>query len=217
MQNDRAKEKRKMLKIGITGNIATGKTTVTKIFEDMGIPVVSCDELVRSLQNPGNVLWMRIKQKWGDSYFKPDYTLDREKVAANLFENHEFRTQLQDLTHPLIKQELVKIFSIWKDEGKNIAAAEMPLLFEAGWENLFHKIILTCVSREIQIKRIVEKRNMDIQTAKKWINIQKDKDEKKHKVDIVIDTGGGIEETKSILEEFIKKISDTRYQIADSR
>ncbi len=199
-----------MLKIGITGNIATGKTTVARIFKDIGISVVSSDELIRNLQNPGNILWLRIKKKWGDKYFKADYTLNREKVAVDLLRNNEFKVQLEDLTHPVIKQKIVEMFSIWKDEGKDIVAAEVPLLFEAGWEDLFDKIILTVVSREIQIKRIVEKRSIDIETAKEWIKIQMPWDMKKQKADAVINTEGSIEETRSILEEFVRRIYENQ-------
>lgn len=197
-----------MLKIGITGNIATGKTTVTRILKDMDIPVVSCDELVRSLQSPGNVLWRRIKQKWGDSYFKPDYTLDRKKVAMDLFEKQEFRNQLEEITHPYIKQEVIKIFSIWENEKVDIACAEVPLLFEAGWEKLFDKIILTCADRKVQLKRIVEKRNINIHTAEKWIDIQEEQDKKKEEADAVINTSNGFDGIKSILEEFISRLRE---------
>ncbi|MFH1416450.1 MAG: dephospho-CoA kinase [Elusimicrobiota bacterium] len=195
-----------MLKVAITGNICTGKTSVSEIFRETGIPVVSCDELVRGLQNPGNVIWARIRQNWQDIYFNSDLTLNREKITSVILEDPGFKLRLEEISHPLVRQEVEKIFRVWEQEGIAIAACEVPLLYEAGWDILFDKVVLTYVAREVQVERIIEKKRVDLKTAEKWLNIQDPPEGKKARADLVIDTGTEIKETKIVVEKFIEEL-----------
>jgi dephospho-CoA kinase len=195
-----------MLKIGVTGNIATGKTTVTEMLKEMGIPVVSSDELVRKLQAPGNVLWRYIKESWGDELFNEDGTLNREAVASKLLEDNIFKKQLEEIAHPLVKEEIIKAFTSWEKEGRDMAVAEVPLLFETGWEDMFDSIILTYAPEGTQVRRVVLQRNISNDTAVKWIKVQGSQEEKKKKADIVIDTGKSIDQTKKEVFGYIEEI-----------
>lgn len=196
-----------MLKIGITGNIATGKTTVSNILKNIGVPVVSCDELVRSYQRPGNILWAKIKHKWGDVYLKEDCELDRQKIAVDMFDRQDFRKQLQEIIHPVIREEVTKIFRVWKSEKIDIAAVEAPLLFEAGWESMFDKIIFTYSSREIQLQRIQQEKKMNLELAEKFIDVQKiNQQEKENRADLLLNTELNKEELKRVLIDFISAL-----------
>ncbi|MFC2091392.1 dephospho-CoA kinase [Elusimicrobiota bacterium] len=197
-----------MLKIAITGNIGSGKSTVSKIFRDMGIHTVSCDDLVRQFHSPGNVLWMNVKKEWGGRYIGHDQRIDRKKLARDLLESREFREKLEDISHPVVKEEMIKIFNKWKSEGSKMVAAEVPLLYEAGWEYMFDKVVLTVVSRQQQIKRIVETRSIDVRLAEKWINVQRNRREKEGKSDIVVNMDKDIEEIRVILKKFIESLKE---------
>ena len=98
------------------------------------------------------------------------------------------------------------MFSVWEKEEEAVVAAEVPLLFEAGWEELFDKIVLTSVSQDIQIERIMKKRSVDIETAKKWTKIQGDQDEKMKKANVVVNTEGNIDEVEEIIKKFVEEV-----------
>ncbi len=193
-----------MLKIGVTGNIASGKTVIREIFGEMGVPTLSCDEIARSLQKEGNALWLDIKKKWGGRYFNADNTLNRVKMASDLLNSKEFKLELERLMHPVIRQELIKTFSDWENKEVKIAVIEVPLLFEAGWEGLFDKTILAYAPEQLQIKRLVENRDMEVETAKKWVTLQDNQEEKKKKVGIVINTSSDINSIRDIVKEIME-------------
>ncbi|MGM0441414.1 MAG: dephospho-CoA kinase [Elusimicrobiota bacterium] len=196
-----------MLKIGLTGSIGSGKSTVSKMFEDQGISIVSSDEIVKSLQRPGNVLWRRIQQNWPGKFLKNERELDRKKLADRLLEDKKFRKEIEQMIHPVVKSEIKKIFKVWKGEGSKIAGAEVPLLFEAGWEEMFDYIVLTYAPGEVLLKRIEKNKSISQAKAKKWLNIQQDQKIKKKKSDIIIDTDKDKEIIFNKVKEIIGKIN----------
>ncbi len=200
-----------MLRIAITGNISSGKTTVTEIFKNMKISVISADKLMRSFQQPGQMLWRKIKNKWGDKYVKKNGILDREKMAADLIVDEKFKKQIEEMSHPLIISEILKIFSVWESEGEGLAVCEVPLLFEAeqkykGLLLNFDVIILTVCDEDIRIKRIMSNRGIDRRTAEKWLKIQIPQSEITNKVDFVIDTKYNLKSVEQKVGEIIETI-----------
>ncbi len=119
-----------------------------------------------------------------------------------------FKKELEEITHPLVKTEILKIFTIWKNEGKECAAAEVPLLFQAGWENIFNLIILTRTAPEIQTERIMNKRKISCVEAKKWITMQSDISIDAKKADIILDTSAPLKETEKEVKEIIRRIKE---------
>lgn len=189
-----------MLKIGVTGGIATGKSTVSNILIGLGIPVISCDKLVRSFQEPGNVLWSSIKELWGDKYIGTEYSLNRKLIAEDLVNDEFFRVELEKITHSLIKQEIEKIFDVWDSEGEKLAGAEVPLLFEAKWEKMFDKFIVTTVEESVQIERIKKKKSDMEKVLLKMKDLQYSQAEKIKKADLVIYS----EENEEIIGQQLK-------------
>ena len=194
----------KLLRIGITGNIATGKTEVSGILRGMGIPVVSADDMVRGMQEPGNVIWMLMREELSRDIFAEDGTLERERIVIRMIEDADFRIQLEHIIHPVVKQEIVKMFHVWELEKRDCAAAEVPLLFEAGWDDLFTNIIVTRAPRDIQISRIVDKRGIAADIAARWVDMQMGQDMKIRRADEVVDTdcdpGSLMDEMKKLIE-----------------
>jgi len=199
-----------VLKVAVTGNICSGKTTVSEIIKDEGIPVVSCDQLVKSCQSPGNILWREIKNRWGKKYIKNDGSLDRKKLSEDLLNRPEFKKELEDISHPVIKQEMLKILDTWRAEGAEIACAEVPLLFESGWRELFDRVITTAAPEEVRIKRIMSVRKVDRAAAFKWINAQMAQEEKIKMSDYVIETNEPLEKTRQKVNEIIRKLKEER-------
>jgi len=197
-----------LLRIGITGNIATGKTEVSGILKEMGIPVVSADELVRGMQEPGNVVWALMREALSSDFFSEDGTLMRKRVAMRMIGDADFRIKIESLIHPVVKQEIVKIFDVWESEEIDIAAAEVPLLYEVGWEEYFSKIIVTRVSREIQISRIVNKRGLDEDAAGMWVDMQMDQDAKAVRADEVVDTDCDRRSLRKEIEKIMERLKE---------
>jgi dephospho-CoA kinase len=197
-----------MIKIGITGSMGSGKSAVSKIFTDIGVPVVSADDIVNSLRSPGNVVWQQVRSAWPGKYIKNDREIDTGKLKEDILKDSDFKKKLEDIIHPLVRTEIEKIFSVWESEGISPAAAEVPLLFEAGWENIFDIIVSAYASRDILIERIKKKLNSDKKEALLWLSMQLDQEEKKRRADYTVDTGKDIKKTKVDIEKIIKRIKE---------
>ena len=172
-----------MKKIGITGGIATGKTTFLNIIKSLGFPVFSSDEIVRELYKEPEIKAQLLKI-FGQEILNSDGGINKNKILKKILENSELKTKLEMLFHPIVKKKLLEFF---KDAEKNqykIAFAEVPLLFEAGWQSIFDEIwVITC-SKETQIKRIKEKGNyadLFFQLSEKQIPLE-EKEKKAHRI-----------------------------------
>ncbi|MBN2407540.1 MAG: dephospho-CoA kinase [Elusimicrobia bacterium] len=194
-----------MLKIGITGSMGSGKSTVAGLLMKQGIPVILVDELVRSYQSPGNIAWAQIRGRWGDKYMADSGELDRRKLAADMLADRNLRAELEGIIHPLARQEVLKIFNIWAGEGVKVGAADVPLLFEAGWKDIFDRIIVTHAPEDVLVRRITEKRGITEEEAKKWLSIQSPQEDKIKEADAVIETQEEEKEIEKNIKNTIKE------------
>lgn len=199
-----------MLKIAVTGKIATGKSTVLEVFKNRGIPVLSADGLVKSFQSPGNIIWQRFKQLWGRNFFDEKGEINREKVAGKLLTSPAFKKKLEKISHPAVKSEIEKIFRVWESEGKKAAAAEIPLLFQCGWENFFDIVILTTAGKRDRVERVAAKRDIPLPEAEKWVGFQEWDPAYRKRATLIIDTSGDLKETVKRTEDIIKKIKEEK-------
>ncbi len=195
-----------MFKIGITGSIASGKSRVSKIFKDNGIPVVSSDDIVSSLRAPGNVIWQEIRTRWPGKYIGKDRKIDTDGLRNKILKDLDFKKKIESIIHPLVRAEIEKIFLVWQKERLSVAAAEVPLLFEVGWEDIFDIIITTYAPRDLIIERIIKKLNSDRKKARKWLSMQMDQEEKKERADYTVDTSKDIKKTEKDIKKIIKRI-----------
>ncbi len=140
-----------ILKVGLTGNIGSGKTMVGKIFEKLGIPVYRADEKGRSFLENAQVR-DKIREEFGDAVFGSDGRVDREKLAAIVFNDDNKLEILNQLIHPLVRED----FSGWagRQESVSYVIQEAAILFETGQNTLFDKIITVTAPRELRIKRV---------------------------------------------------------------
>ena len=173
----------KKIKIALTGGIGTGKTYVSKQFLDMGIPVFYADEEAKKLYTTKGVLDF-FKNKYGDSFFSNN-KLDFQKLSAFVFENEENRKQVETFIHPLVMQQ----FEEWAvQQTSNIVMMESALIFEAGLEKYFDKIMVVDAPLEIRIERI-KNRNLEEPEILQRINSQMPQEEKCRRTDLVIWNG----------------------------
>ncbi|MFA6989416.1 MAG: dephospho-CoA kinase [Candidatus Gastranaerophilaceae bacterium] len=195
-----------MLKIGLTGNIACGKSLIETMLKEMDIPTVDSDQICHNQLDFDKETIKKVKKLFDDfDILSTDgKTLDRYKIGQIIFNDISLKKALEAILHPQVIEIIKKFFQKNKDE--KIAVASVPLLFENELEYLFDKLILVTADQDIQLERLVKRNGFDEEHAKARINSQMNQHHKKQKADYIIDNSGTIEETKRQLEEIINKI-----------
>jgi len=143
-----------MLRIGLTGGIGTGKSAACRIFTELGIPVIDADQLSREVVAPGEPALAAITRLFGDSVLHADGSLNRARVRERIFAEPALRHQLEALLHPLIKQRLLSQAEACQAPYVILA---IPLLLEAGWQELVDRILVIDAPVELQIARTLHR------------------------------------------------------------
>lgn len=189
-----------MLKIALVGNIASGKSTVEKIFEDNNFFVADTDKITHNLLNTPKVM-DDLKQYFGEVIFENNL-VSRQKLGKIVFEDEEKRKILENILHPLIKQKILNIFEQKKEEKAVIIS--VPLLFEAGMQNMFDKIIFVSSNLETRLERLIKRNSLTREEALLRINSQGDEELKIKQSDFIIKNNSSLNDLKSQVEDFIK-------------
>ena len=148
-----------MILVGLTGGVATGKSTVAKMFKQCGAAVINADLLARQVVEPGKPAWRAIVKLVGKTVLNQDRSLDRHALGSIVFHNRTKRRQLERIIHPRVAREQQRLVRrIAKGKPRAVVIYEVPLLFEAGVDKRVDKIIVVTADRETQIARL-KKRN----------------------------------------------------------
>lgn len=178
-----------MLKIAITGNIASGKSTVEKIIENNGYKVYDTDKIAHKiLENSEDV----------KKAFK---TVDRKEIAKRVFSSPEKLKLLESIIHPKVKEEILKIF----DSEEKLVFISVPQLFESGFDTLFNKIIYVTADRALRLERLIKRNNLTIEEAEIRINAQVEKDKIK-KSDYIIENNTDLVNLQNKVKEVLELI-----------
>ncbi|CAD6228437.1 GSCOCG00012040001-RA-CDS [Cotesia congregata] len=186
-----------MFIVGLTGGIATGKSSVCEIFREHGIPVVDADVAARRVVEPGKTAWSKIRKQFGDEVFDDDGYLDRSKLGDLIFNDIEKRRKLNAITHPEIYKELWWETLDYFFQGYPYIVMDLPLLFETGkMQNYLYKIIVVTCEEDQQLERLMKRSDIDEEKSKQRITSQMPLDKKIEQANFVIDNSGSREETK---------------------
>jgi len=197
------------LLVGVTGSIASGKSTVSKKLEELGSPVIDFDVLSRIVVEPGRPGWQQIVDYFGEQVLNKDKTLNRDKLSEIVFKDMEKRKKLESFTHPYIGEEFVRMVQEYVSEDPNaIIQVVIPLLIELNLQAIFHKLVLVYIPEEEQIKRLMDREKIDHETAMDRITSQLSIEEKRGYVDFIIDNTGSVEDTEKQVEELWKKLKE---------
>ena len=186
-----------MLNIGLTGGIACGKSTVAEMFVHLGAHLIDFDKLAHEVQEPGKPAWQEIVDYFGHDILDQDKKIDRNKMAAIVFNQPEKLKVLNNIVHPRVFEEWrVRLEKIKANDPQAIALSDVPLLFEGNMQHLFDLTILVLVAQEEQINRLIIRNGVIKEEAEKRLKSQMPISEKISLADIVIDNEGSIPETE---------------------
>lgn len=182
--------------IGLTGGPGTGKSTIASMLRELGALTFSADDAAHRLLEPGHPVAADVLLEFGPEVQAEDGGVDRRKLGRIVFSNDEARRKLEALTHPAILAELRRNIEEARAGGAAAIVIEAPLLFEAGMESWFCRIVVVAASREAQLERLALRHGMDPCEAERRIRAQMDLGAKMRRAHIVIWNEGSLEEVK---------------------
>ena len=171
------------LLVALTGGIASGKSTVAQIFENLGALVIDSDQIAREVVLPGSIGAAQLRESFGDEIFT-DQVLDRAKLASIVFNDQQKREQLESILHPLIQKRSTELF----DAATGVVIYQIPLLVESGNNYDFDSVITVEADVNTRIQRLREYRSMSESEARSRIAAQADRASREQRADFIIDS-----------------------------
>jgi dephospho-CoA kinase len=190
--------------IGLTGGIASGKSTVAKMLRELNIPVVDADEEARLAVEKGEKAYYDIVSFFGEDILLSDGSIDRAKLGGIIFPNPEKRAVLNSIVHPAIKERMLTKQKQYTEAGNEVIVLDIPLLFEGKNNYEIDKIIVVYVDEQTQLERLMSRNQFRKNEALSRINSQMPLSQKRDLADAVIDNNGTIEETEKQLHDILK-------------
>jgi dephospho-CoA kinase len=192
-----------MVIIGLTGGIASGKSTVAAMLAEKGAVILDADRMARELVEPGKAAWQEIVQWLGRDFMLEDGSIDRERLGRLVFQDAEARRKLNAIIHPRVGQEMAaRTGQLRNDCFGSILVYDVPLLIEAGMQDMADLILLVYVPEEIQLQRLQRRDNLSREEALLRIRAQMPLKEKKKHAHAVIDNSGTLTDTALQVDEF---------------
>ena len=185
------------LLVAVTGGIASGKSSVSKMLEDLGAPIIDYDVIAREIVEPGKPAWKDIVAYFGEQVLKANRQIDRKKLSDIVFRDMEKRKKLESFTHPRIIEEAARRANELAEKNPNaIIQVAVPLLIEINIQYKFHQVLLVHIPREMQIERLIKRDGITREAAESILKAQLPIDEKLGYAGFVIHNEGSLEETR---------------------
>jgi dephospho-CoA kinase len=192
------------LVIGLTGGIASGKSTVSNMLKEMAVVIVDADVEARRAVEKGQPAHLKIIEEFGEEILLVNGEIDRQKLGSVIFHDAEKRQLLNGIVHPDVRKRMKDQTEAAIRGGEKVVVLDIPLLFESKLTSMVEKTILVYVDRDIQLKRLMERNNLSLEDAEARINSQMPLFDKISLADAVINNNGSINETKQQLIEILK-------------
>jgi dephospho-CoA kinase len=196
-----------MRRIALTGGIATGKSYVATRLREHGVRVVDADVLARQVVEPGTPALQAIRARFGDGVIQADGRLDRKRLADIVFTDAGARRDLEAITHPAVRAGIERFFASLPPETK-LAVADIPLLYEAGRDRDFDRVIVAACPPEVQIARVMNRDGATRTEAERRLAAQLPIEAKVERADYVVWTTGTHEETDAQVSRIIASLKD---------
>jgi len=185
-----------MLKIAITGGAGSGKSTVARMFQELGAEVLDADESAREAVAVGAPAWQELRRLYGDDYFNPDGSLNRSMLASRVFGNPEERRRLDGLIHPRVAEAIRARLAELARRGVPLVLVEVPLLYETGREAGFDRVIVVSAPEDDRIRRLRERDRRGEAEIRGILKAQWPLPDKVARADYVVDNGGELGRTR---------------------
>jgi dephospho-CoA kinase len=195
-----------VVKVAITGGVGSGKSTVARMFKELGAVVLDADELARAVVAVGTPAWEALRRAFGPEFFRPDGSLDRGKMAHLVFHNPEARRRLNDIVHPQVAREMARSLADLEGRGVPLVLVEVPLLFECRLEGAYDRVIVVYVPPEVQVERAKRRDRREKQEIAGILAAQWPLEDKRRRADYVVDNRGSFEDTRRQVSQIWRKL-----------
>lgn len=203
-----------MLTVGVTGGVGSGKTTVSKMFEEEGAYLIDADQIGRELIHPGSPAWKELLRVFGRTILQKNGTIDRSQLANLVFSNRRKRRLLNNILHPRIRREMMKrAREIARKDTQAIVIFDVPLLVETGFHREMDKVVVVTSKETQQIRRLKKRAGLKEEEARRILSSQWDIEKKIKVADFVIPNEGPLKRTRTCVREVfqeLKKLLDRK-------
>ncbi|WP_053218944.1 dephospho-CoA kinase [Virgibacillus senegalensis] len=193
------------LVIGLTGGIASGKSTIAGMLAEANIPIIDADVISRKVVEKGETAYRDIVNAFGEEVLFPDGNLDRGKLGEIIFKNKAKREQLNKIVHPAVRAKMLEQRDQYVDKGEKAVVLDIPLLYESSLTHFVDKVLVVYVDERIQLHRLMERNGFTEEEATDRISSQLSLDEKADMADEVINNNGNLEESRQQLLDILNK------------
>jgi dephospho-CoA kinase len=187
------------LSIGLTGGIASGKSTVSSMLKELGFPVIDADQIAREVVKPGEEAYKSIVETFGRDILLENGEINRPKLGSIIFHDQEKRALLNKIVHPFVRRRMNEQKKALFEKGEKAVIMDIPLLFESKLTHMVDKTILVYVDADVQLKRLMRRNGLTEKEAQARISSQMPLFQKVPLADAVINNNGTIEETRKQL------------------
>ncbi|KAI8343813.1 dephospho-CoA kinase [Blakeslea trispora] len=196
--------------VGLTGGIATGKSTVSRLIAEQNIPIIDADKIAREIVEPGRKPNQLIREHFGDSVFLEDGHLDRPKLGQIIFQDPEKRKILNRCTHPYVRWEMLKQAFFYWIKGADIVIFDVPLLIESKLDRFMQTTVVVFCSDALQLQRLRKRDGLTEEQALQRMQSQMPMAEKVEKADIILDNSSDLSQLEIQVKNMIQKIRPSR-------
>lgn len=188
--------------LGLTGGIATGKSTVVSIFKSMNFPIIDADVIAREIVEVGTPGLEQVVNAFGSEIVTVEGSLDRKKLGEIIFSDEEKRKKLNKVLSPFLKEAILTQIADKKNQAP-LVIVDIPLLYEGGYDKFMDKVAVVYVPEEVQLARLMKRDHLTTNEAQQRIDSQMSIEKKKQKADIVFDNEKSIQETEKIVKKWV--------------